>query len=142
MGIIKKLFSKNKEKTDEEIKAELLKKATDHWNANSEQTGFDEQNKLDSIVKKNMPAYEGNDQVKKKNIRAALLEIAERGEAGILAISISDKLGISQPDTSTALMYLTKNNYVEAVTSPAGKKYYLTQAGRKYCISKEFNSDV
>lgn len=142
MGIIKKIFGKNIEKTDAELKAQLLKKATDHWNANSEQTGFDEQEKLDNLVKKNMPAYETGDKVKKKNIRAVLLEIADRGEAGVLAISISDKADVSQVDTSTALAYLTKNNFVEVVNSAAGKKYYLTAAGRKHCLSKEFNSDI
>jgi len=134
MGIIKKLFG-NKKKTDAELKVEVLKKATAHWNATSESTGSQ-----DSDVKNDMPVYESNDKVKKKNIRAVLLEIASRGEAGVLVISISDKTGISQPDTSTALVYLTKNNYVESVNSPAGMKCFLTGAGRKYCVSKEFNS--
>ncbi len=70
-----------------------------------------------------------------------LLEIAQRGEAGVLEISISDKVGVSQLDTSTALAYLNKNNYVEAISSPAGMKYFLTDSGRKFCISKEFNSN-
>ena len=93
-------------------------------------------------TKKNMPAYETNDQAKKKNIRLVLLEIAERGEAGVLAMSISDKVGIGKLDTSNALSFLTKNNFAEAVNSPVGVKFYLTAAGKKYCISKEFNSEL
>lgn len=134
MGILKKLFG-NKKKTDAELKAELLKKATDHWNANSQSL------EPDSTAKKNMPVYESNDKAKKKNIRIILLEIAKRGDAGILQISISDNTGVSQIDAASALAYLTKNNYVEAINSPSGIKYYLTDVGRKFCISKKFNSD-
>ncbi len=136
MGIIKKIFG-SKEKTESELKADLLKKATDHWNANNEKPDFD---KLGGAVKNNMPVYESNDKLKKKNIRAVLLTIAEKGEMGALPISISDKTGVNQQDTSTALAFLTKEDYVEAVNSVTGFKYYLTKAGRKHCISKEFNS--
>lgn len=134
MGIIKKLFG-NKEKSEVELKAAVLKKATEHMNTTSEAP-----DSQDSVVKKTNTAYESNDKLKKKNIRAILLEIAERGETGVLPISISDKTGINQQDTATALAFLTKEHYVEAVNSATGFKYYLTAAGRKYCISKEFNS--
>lgn len=136
MSIFKKVFGKKK--TDAEFKAEVLIKATEHWNESSDHTSFGEQ---DSVVKQNMPVYESNDKIKKKNIRTILLEIAERGETGALPISISDKTGVNQRDTATALDFLTKEHYVEAVNSTTGFKYYLTTAGRKYCISKEFNSD-
>ncbi len=134
MGIIKKLFGK-KGKTDAEIRAEVLKKATEHMNANSEL-----ESSRDAVVKVAATVYSTNDQDKKKNIRAVLLEIAEIGETGILPISISDKTGVSQIDTASALAYLTQNKYAESVNSPSGMKYYLTKVGRKYCISKEFNS--
>ena len=52
------------------------------------------------------------------------------------------KLGIKKLDASAALSYLTKNNYAEAVNSPIGVKFYLTDAGRKYCLSKDFNSNI
>lgn len=133
MGIIKKLFG-NKEKTEDELRAEVLRKATEHMNASE---SADSQG---SNVNNEMPAYESNDKVKKQNIRAVLLEIAERGDTGALPISISDKTGINQQDTATALAFLTKEQYVEAVNSATGFKYYLTGAGRKFCISKEFNS--
>ncbi len=140
MGIIKKLFG-SKEKSEDEIKAEVLRKATEHMNASSEA----EAASLDAEAtekQKSFPAYENVDKVKKKNIRAVLLEIAEKGEMGALPISISDKTGVNQQDTASALAFLNKENYVEAVNSATGFKYYLTAAGRKYCISKEFNSAI
>lgn len=137
MAILKNIFGKKKEQvdTDSELKAAVLKKATEHMNA-----GNDTADSSGEKVHKNMPAYEGNAQVKKQNIRSVLLEIVERGEAGVLATSISDTVGMSKLDASNALSFLTKNNYVEAVNSPIGVKFYLTDAGKKYCISKEFNS--
>lgn len=138
MGIIKKVFGKKEQKpTDSELKAAVFQKATDNMKAMNEASV-----NQDDIVKKNMPAYEINDQGKKKNIRLVLLEIAERGEAGVLATSISDKVGISKLETSTALSFLTNNNLVEAVNSPIGVKFYITDMGKKYCISEEFNSDL
>jgi len=137
MAIFKKLFSKKQEPTDSELKAAVLKKATENMNSVSQAPAP----QVDA-TKKNMPAYETNDQAKKKNIRLVLLEIAERGEAGVLAMSISDKVGIGKLDTSNALSFLTKNNFAEAVNSPVGVKFYLTAAGKKYCISKEFNSEL
>ena len=88
MGIIKNLFGKKEETSTEDLKAAVLKKATEHMNTASESA--------DSIVKKDMPAYQSNDKVKKNNIRVVLLEIAERGDTGVLPISISDKTGINQ----------------------------------------------
>lgn len=134
MGLIKNLFAK-KEKSDAELKVEVLKKATEHWNANSEQ---DEAKESESQIPK--PVYEDISQVKKKNIRTVLLDIAGRGEAGVLSTSISDKAGLSQQETAAALTHLTNKTYVEAVNSHSGMKYYLSAAGKKYCLSKEFNS--
>lgn len=134
MGIIKKLFG-NKEKSEDELRAEVLKKATDHMKSTNESADPQDKN-----INNEMPAYETGDKDKKKNIRAVLLEIAERGETGISPIAISDKTGVSQVDTVSALAFLTKNNYAEGVNSHGGMKYYLTSAGRKFCISKEFNS--
>ena len=135
MGIIKKLFGKKKEVSTDDLKAAVLKKATEHMNAASESTEIP-----DSHVKKEMPAYQTNDKVKNKNIRTVLLEVAERGDTGALPISISDKTGINQQDTATALDFLTKEQYVQEVNSATGFKYYLTDVGKKFCISKEFNT--
>lgn len=136
VGIINKLFGKKKE-SDEELKAAVLKKATEHWNANNEASTVSEKGEE---VKQGSQQYEILDKVKKKNVRITLLEIAERGDTGVLPITLSDTTGINQQDTATALAFLTKEQYVEAVNSVTGFKYYLTAAGRKYCISKEFNA--
>ena len=125
MAIFKKLFGKKKEENTDDLKAAVLKKATAHMNAASESN-----ESLDSVVKKEMPAYETNDKVKEKNIRTILLLVAEEGDTGALPISISDKTGINQQDTATALAFLTKEHYVEAVNSATGFKYYLTDAGK------------
>lgn len=135
MAILKKFFGKKNEQTEAELKAAVLKKATANMNAMSE--ALDSQEK---VVKTNTPLYEDVSEAKKNNIRIVLLEIANRGEAGVLATSISDKVGICKLDTSNALSFLTKNNYAEAVNSPIGVKFYLTDAGKKYCLSKEFNT--
>ena len=136
MGIIKKFFGKKDNvESESELKAKVLKKATEKFNAASEIADAEK-----NIVGKSVSAYESVDQIKKNNIRTVLLEIVERGEAGVLSTSISDKIEMNKQDASTALSFLTKNNYVEAVNSPIGMKYYLTDAGKKHCLSKEFNS--
>lgn len=140
MSIFNKFRDKNKnQKSDEELKAEVFKKATEHLNAESE---LSEQQQEDKVEERTFTVHKDIDQAKKQNIRTVLLEIAERGETGVLPVSISDKAGINQQETATALDYLTSQNYAEAINSPSGMKYYLTEAGRKFCISKEFNSFV
>ena len=146
MGIIKKLF-KNKKKSDDELKVEVLKKATENLSAHSDQgKSFQGGSAGDSseagVVEKSYTPPQNLDQSKKQNIRAVLLEIAERGATGVLPVSISDKTNVNHQDTASALAYLTRQNYAEAINSPSGMKYYLTEVGRKYCISKEFNTDL
>lgn len=140
MGIIKKIFG-SKKKSNAELTAEVLRKATEHMNSNDVEDKAQTIGQSTTSPKKN-PTYENIDITKKKNIRTILLEIANIGDVGMLAISVSDKTGINQQDASTALASLEKEKYVEAVSSAAGKKYYLTATGRKYCISKEFNSSL
>ena len=145
MGIFKKLF-KDKKKTDEELKVDVLKKATEHLSAHSQQ-GKSFQNSTDlssedGVAEKSYIPPQKLDQTKNQNIRAVLLVIAERGETGVLPVSISDKTNINHQDTASALDYLTNQNYAEEINSPSGMKYYLTEVGRKYCISKEFNTDL
>ena len=131
MGIIKKLFGKKK-KTIDELKSEVLKKATDNWNSNNNQP--DSQIKT---TKKSGLVHDDVVQEKNKNNRIVLLNLFERGATGALPRSISDKTGISMRDISNALTYLTKNNYAELVNSPNGVKYYITDIGRDYCKIKD-----
>lgn len=130
------IFKKpSKSASDAEMKADIFKKATENWNSENEiptlQADEGTQKKVVSSL----------EQTKKDNIRDVLLELASRGEAGVLPKSITDKIGISSQDTTSALTYLTVNNYAEAVNSTNGNKYYLTEKGRKFCVSKEFFSD-
>jgi hypothetical protein len=144
MGIFKKLFNEKK-KTDEELKVDVLKKATEHLNEHSEQGKSFQANSVDSagdsVIEKNYIPPQNIDQNKKQNIRAVMSEVAERGETGVLPVSISDKKNINHQDTITALDYLVSQNYAEAINSPSGMKYYLTEAGRKYYNSKEFTTN-
>jgi len=126
MGIIKKIFGKNKEKTTDDLKAAVLKKATKNWNAKSEQAGVE-----GSFANEGFIAPKDTQQIKKDNAQIVLQEIAGKGDAGVLSNSISDNLGIDKIDTSTALTYLTNQNYVEAVNSPSGMKFYITELGKK-----------
>ena len=130
MGIIKNLFGKKKEKTADDLKAAVLKKATENWDAKNEQ-----ENVGGSFVDEGFISPQDTQQIKKDNALIVLQEVAEKGEAGVLSNSISDKIGIDKIDASTALTYLTNKNYVEAVNSPSGMKYYITELGKKYSHS-------
>ena len=78
------------------------------------------------------------DPVRKQNIQTVLKMLAASGETGVLSKSISDKTDISPLDTANALTYLTEKKYAELINSTNGKKYYLTDLGRRYCINKQF----
>ena len=130
MGIIKNIFGKNKKKSTDDLKAAVLKKATENWNAKSEQVGVD-----GSFVNEGFISPSDTQKIKKDNALIVLQEVSEKGEAGVLSNSISDKLGIDKIDTATALTYLTNESYIEAVNSPSGMKYYITELGKKYSHS-------
>ena len=131
MGILKKIFAKKK--TSAELKADVFKKATDHWNANSELTGFS-----DSETVTKQPVNKNIDPLLKQNIRLALQALALAGETGILPKSLSDQTNLSNNDIHTAMKYLISKEYAEEINSTNGKKYYLTGIGEKYCINKKY----
>lgn len=120
-------------KSTAEIKMDVLKKATDHWNANSEHAEFSE-----SHSKKRKAPKKKIDPVKKQSIRTVLKVLAEAGEAGILPRSISDKSGINSIEMMNAMNYLMEKKYAEEINSTSGTKHYLTELGRKYCINKKY----
>lgn len=130
-GVFLKKFKRAK--SDAEMKVDILKKATDNWNENSELSGFSE-----SKVKKRKSVKKSIDPVKKHNIKNVLKVLAESGEAGVLPRSISDKTSIDTIETKSALTYLIEKDYVEEINSTNGTKYYLTGLGRKYCINKKY----
>jgi hypothetical protein len=130
-GILKKKF--RRAKSAAEMKVDVLKKATDHWNENSQLPGFPE-----STSKKRKPLKKQIDPAKKKNIKTVLKVLAKSGEAGVLSKSISDKTEIDSIETTNALTYLIEKKYAELVNSSSGTKYYLTDLGRRYCINKKY----
>lgn len=120
-------------KSAAEMKVDILKKATDHWNKNSGQAESSESKaKKRKVVKKNP------DSVKKHNIQIVLKLLADGGEKGVLPKSISDKTNINIIETTNALTYLIEKKYAEVINSTSGTKYYLTELGRKYCINKKY----
>lgn len=130
-GILQKKF--RRAKSAAEMKVDILKKASDHWNENSELSGFSEDK-----VQKRKPVKKSIDQVKKHNIQSVLQVLADAGETGVLPKSISDKTNINTIETKNALTYLIEKKYAEEVNSTNGMKYYLTGLGRKYCINKKY----
>ena len=130
-GLLKKIFRRTKSAAEKKV--DILKKATDHWNENSELSGF-----ADGAVKQKKTLKKKIDPIRKQNIQTVLKMLAASGETGILSKSISDKTDISSLDTTNALTYLTDKKYAELINSTNGKKYYLTDLGRRYCINKQF----
>lgn len=130
-GILKKKF--NRAKSTAEMKMDVLKKATENWNANSEHVEYSK-----SGVKKRKHIKKDIDPLKKQHIRTVLKVLAESGEAGILPKSISDKTQINGSETTNALNYIIEKKYAEEINGTTGKKYYLTNLGRKYCINKKY----
>ena len=130
-GLLKKIFRRTKSAA--QTKVDILKKATEHWNENSELSGFS-----DGATKQKKTFKKKIDPVRKQNIQTVLKMLARSGETGILSKSISDQTEISPLDASNALTYLTDKKYAELINSTNGKKFYLTELGRRYCINKQF----
>lgn len=132
-GLLKKIF--RRAKSTAEMKIDVLKKATDHWNENSEFSSFTE-----SKIEKRKPVKTSIDKLKKQNIQTVLKVLAESGETGVLPKSISDKTDINTIETTNALTYLIEKKYAEVINSTNGTKYYLTDFGRRYCLNKRYIS--
>ena len=130
-GILKKKIQSAKSATD--IKLDVLKKATDNWNANSEASNYSE-----SKPGKRKAVKKDVDPGKKKNIKTVLKILAAGGETGVLPKSISDKASLNSVDTNSALTYLTEKKYIEAINSTNGTKYYLTEHGKQFCMNKKY----
>jgi predicted transcriptional regulator len=130
-GILQKKF--RGAKSVAEMKMDILKKATEHWNENSDLTGLSE-----TKVKKRKTVKKNIDPAKKQNIQTVLKVLADAGEKGILPKSVSDNLNINTIETSNALTYLMEKKYAEEINSTNGTKYYLTDLGRRYCINKKY----
>ena len=138
-GILQKKFQ-HATTSAEDMKKDVLKKATEHWDDNGEASDFLGGSVKSRSVKKRKVVKKSVDSSKKKNIRAVLIVLAEAGETGILPKSIVDKTDINTLETNSALTYLTEKEYAEEINSTNGTKYYLTKLGAQYCANKKYIS--
>ncbi len=138
-GILQKKFQRSTTSV-EDMKKDVLKKATEHWDDNGDASDFLGGSVKSGTVKKRKVVKKSVDSSKKKNIRAVLTVLAEAGETGILPKSIVDKTDINTLETNSALTYLTEKEYVEEINSTNGTKYYLTKLGEQYCANKKYIS--
>lgn len=138
-GILKKKFQRTTTSA-EDMKKDVLKKATEHWDENGEASDFLGGSIKSESVKKRKTVKKSVDSGKKKNIREVLKVLAEAGEKGVLPKSISDKTDINTIETNNALAYLSEKEYAEKINSTNGIKYYLTKLGKQYCVNKKIIS--
>ncbi len=124
-GILKNKMRKAAEVAEEKV--DILKKATDGWNASVEHDRKTEELKKSS--QKHLQTEEDQPYVK-----IVLKTLALNGDAGMLLQSMADKLDISSNEIKKALAYLEKNEFAEAV----GSKYYLAARGKQYCIKRGY----
>lgn len=134
-GILKRKLGM--EKSTEEMKQDILKKATEHWTNTSEMEAFGDSSKISSGKRKTKREL---DPAKRENIIKVIKTLAEHGETGALPKSISDIAKVNFLDTSSALAYLVEKKYAEVTSSTLGEKYYITSLGRKYCVNKKIIS--
>lgn len=111
-----------------EEQANILKKATNNWNASVEPDLKDKKTKKTKMSSEAEQPY----------VKIVLKVLALQGDAGMLIQSIADKLEAGSNEIKSALLYLEKNGFVEVVTASAGTKYYLSARGKKYCIKQGY----
>lgn len=132
-GAFKKIFRRSR--SDEEMIDSIFKKASEHASETSDL--FSQPARK---PKKRKPQKKHIDAEKKQNMKLVLQLLAESGETGVLAKSVSDKTSINSLETSHALNYLVEKEYAELINGTTGAKYYLTDLGRRYCINKKILS--
>jgi len=123
-GLLQKKFQQASQIAEEKI--DVLKKATDHMNAN-----------VKSAIKKSGEGVEMGSE-DQPYVKIVLKVLALNGDAGMLLQSIADNLDIKSNEIKSSLSYLEKNEFVESVAGGSGVKYYLAARGRKYCIKRGY----
>lgn len=114
--------------------ASVLQKATDNWNASVEHSL-----KTDSL-KKSKREYDASS-VEQPYVKIVLKTLALTGDAGMLVQSIADNLEIKSNEIKSSLNYLKDNEFVDAVETSNGTKYYLASRGKKYCVKRGYIVD-
>ena len=125
----KKKFSDFDDSDDEEIS--VFQKATDNWNANVENY------RKTAELKKSKRKHDA-DSSAQPYVKIVLKTLALNGDAGMLIQSIADDLEIKSNEIKSSLSYLEDNEFVEAVVTGSGTKYYLAARGKKYCIKRGY----
>jgi len=114
-----------------EEKANILKKATENWNASVD-------HELNSTnVKKSKPENQTTEK-EQPYVKIVLKALAVNGDAGMLIQSIADKLKLGSNEIKSSLLYLEKNEFVDVVTAGSGTKYYLSPRGKQYSIKQGY----
>ena len=114
-----------------EDKANILKKATDNWNASVDHD-------LNSANAKKAKHENLSTEAEQPYVKIVLKTLALQGDAGMLIQSIADKLNVGRNEIKSSLSYLEKNEFIEVVTAGSGTKYYLSPRGKKYCIKRGY----
>lgn len=122
-------FDAEEEIIEEEIS--VFQKATDNWNAS-----VDHDLKT-AALKKSKQEHDTNS-AEQPYVKIVLKTLALNGDAGMLLQSIADNLEIKSNEIKSSLAYLEKNEFVEAVATGSGTKYYLAGRGKKYCIKRGY----
>ena len=128
-GILERNLRKAAEVAEEKV--DIIKKATENWNTNTEQN--QEAEALNKARRQHLSTEEEQPYVK-----IVLKTLALNGDAGMLIQSIADKLNVGTNDVKGSLTYLEKNEFVESVTAGSGTKYYLSSRGKRYSIKQGY----
>ena len=131
-GLLQKKF--RKESGAAVDKMDVLKKATDNWNASVE-------HELRTAESKKSRRKNTTGSSEQPYVKIVLKTLALNGDAGMLIQSIADNLNIKSNEIKSSLAYLEKNGFVEAVVGGSmGTKYYLDDRGKKYCVKRGYIS--
>lgn len=134
--IVGKLYKNEFFESEEVIfedESSLFQKATDNWNASVEHDREKEN------LKKSKRQHDAQS-ADQPYVKIVLKTLSLNGDAGMLIQSIADKLEIKSNEIKSSLAYLEDNDFVEAVTTSSGSKYYLSSRGKKYCIKRGYIS--
>lgn len=128
-GILERKLRKAASVAEEQV--DIIKKATDNWNASSDPDAKAEEAKK---ARRQHLMTEAD----QPYVKIVLKTLALSGDAGMLLQSISDKLNIGNNEIKSSLSYLEKNEFIEIVPTASGTKYYLAARGKRYCIKRGY----
>lgn len=128
-GILQKKIKQAGDVAEE--KANVLKKATENWNASAEHNF--ESSELQKKQREHLVT-----EAEQPYVKIVLKTLALQGDAGMLIQSIADKLEVGSNEIKSSLTYLEKNEFVDIVTAGSGTKYYLSARGKRYASKQGY----